>query len=508
MSFATHRTNRSRAERVTLWMALLSFFVVVPAAGEVPGVNAVASSAPAATTTWPGLIGVDYNPNHFPADKPFNDHDVFYVGTDPSAVPITNVYAELAQLKAAGFNTVRSYQTVEYAWIDIIQQAHRLGMSVVYEAVIPQNGADANINSAVSVLKNVIRVVGSTAFSDTVSLVFAGHENYSDTDIDYLTQAVGELRTALSDANVASVPVGSALVGGDLVTPGSLSDMQALIDSYSPSAPLAIDIYPFQYGVMPPREAARNTGLENSVAWDFERVKSQPFYAGSRPILMAETGWATTGTGEYAQYACYKPNDTLCRPGVDRAARYLQAVYRFVRNTDNQAGVLVFYAYDEPTKDPLHPDNAENHYGLFTSACTLKRRDTDLLPNRQFAVDSHRGCQGFVSGDFFTVSGSPTAQPPFTVTIEQTNPSTKESAAMRVLVPKRNRTNQSVRPWPYFLLFDGAHVIITDKASGASCPFTAAVTGSTITWTAGACSKPTYVVNCSGQNCYLPGTGF
>jgi hypothetical protein len=147
---------------------------------------------------WTGLIGVNYNPNHYPHGAAFNHHDVFYVGSVGNARPITNVYAELGQLKAAGFTTVRSYQTVEYSWIDIIRRANALGMYVVYEAAIPQNGNQTDIANAVSVLNNVIGAVGAPMFQNVVTLVFAGHENYSDSNIGYLTNAIRRLNPSLT----------------------------------------------------------------------------------------------------------------------------------------------------------------------------------------------------------------------------------------------------------------------------------------------------------------------
>ncbi|VEG90880.1 hypothetical protein [Legionella spiritensis] len=340
------------------------------------------------SSTWVGLIGVDYQPNHYPNGNAFNDHDVFYAGT-ANGQAITNVYAELSQLKAAGFSTVRSYQTVEYAWIDIITQASALNMKVVYEAVIPQNGSQADIDTAVTVLDNVIDAVGATTFQNTVILLFAGHENYSSTDINYLTSAVSQLQTALSGKSITNVPVGSALISGNLVTPSPAiaTDMATLINSYSADAPLGFDPYPFQWGVTPPDQAVTNTTLLNSIAWDYAQVQSQPFYVAPRPILMAETGWATSGSGSYAGYFCATNN--TCAPSVANAGTYLTALYSYVGNSANNSGALVFEAYDEPAKDPVNADNAENFYGVFDSNCNLKA--LSLLPDSSFSTAANPG---------------------------------------------------------------------------------------------------------------------
>jgi hypothetical protein len=507
------KAQQAKAEKLAQALGGTQGKVEGKASGERPatrlGATAPSASALSCATTWAGLIGVDYNPNHYSSGNTFNNHDVFYVGAaaNPAA---TNVYAELAQLKAAGFTAVRSYQTVEYAWIDLINSANSLGLSVVYEAVIPQNGSSADTSAAVTLLNNVLAAVGATVFNNTVILVLAGHENYSNTDISYLTSAVSALQTALTAAGASAVPVGSALVSGNLVTPGSPSDMQTLINSYSSCAPLGFDPYPFQWGVTPADQAASGSTLANSIAWDYAQVKQQSFYVSPRPILMAETGWATSGSGQYANYYCYGQND--CQPSVANAAAYLQAVYTFIGTAGNTSGVLVFEAYDEPAKDPAHADDAENHYGLFDSNCTLKNSNTNLLPNTAFVPANNPGCQGFTSGQTFAVVGTQpnnaTNQPPFTVAIAQTNPVTNQSGSMTVTVPNRNRTNQNVYPWPQFLAFNNATVTISGTTSGASCSVPATVNGSTITWGTVTCTNQQYLVNCNGLVCYLPWNNF
>ena len=467
---------------------------------------------PPGAPNWVGLIGIDYQPNHYPPGHIFNNHDVFFVGMDSTNAPVTNVYAELAQLKAAGFTVVRSYQTVPFSWIDLIKQANDLGLSVIYEAAIPQGGNQTSIDNAVEVLNDVIDVVGVPTFQNTVTLVFAGHENYSNTNVAYLTSAIGQLQNALAQQGLSAVPVGTALVSGNLVTPGSPSDMQTLISASSASAPLGFDPYPFQWGVTPADQAASNAGLTNSIAWDYVQVKQQPFYDGSKPILMAETGWATEGTGQWANYFCYLHN-IPCRPTVANAADYLQAVYRFVRTTSYTSSVLVFEAYDEPAKSPTHPDNAENHYGIFDSDCVLKDGNTNLLPNTGFDSGTNLGCQGFTEGTTFSISGTQPdnahSQPPFQVEIQQINQFTSEDASMNVTIPTMDRTDQSVHPWPYFLLFNGATVTITGMTSGASCTLNAQFVAGTITWDAPSCTdSPTYVVHCTGNNCFLPWNNF
>lgn len=468
---------------------------------------------PPSPPAWVGIIGIDYQPNHYPAGHVFNEHDVFFVGTNSSGDAVSNIYAELQQLKAAGFTHVRSYQTEPYAWIDLINQANALGLSVIYEAVIPQNGSTANITNATDTLTDVVNEVGISVFSDTVVLVLAGHENYSSSDVTYLTTAISQLQSTLSTLGVSSIPVGTALVSGDLVTPSSTTDMQTLITASSAEAPLGFDPYPFQWGVTPADEAASSAALTNSIAWDYAKVEAQSFYTSGKPILMAETGWATQGTGEWAGYYCYGNTTNPCEPSVSNTASYLQAVYSFVKNQSNNASVLVFEAYDEPAKSPTHPDNAENYYGLFDSDCTLKSSNTNLLPNTAFVTGTTQGCQGFTSGTTFTVSGTQngnaTNQPPFTVMITQTNPVTSADASFSATIPNADRTDTSVNPWPRFLLFDGATVEIAGVTSGASCSFTATLSSGVITWSTPSCTdSQQYPVSCTGSTCYLPWNNF
>ncbi|GGI88360.1 hypothetical protein [Legionella impletisoli] len=456
---------------------------------------------------WVGLIGIDYQPNHYPQGNAFNGHDVFYAGTINNS-PITNVYAELSQLKAAGFTTVRSYQTVEYSWIDIINQANALNMKVVYEAVIPQNGNQANITAAVNLLNHVIDTVGVSTFKNTVTLVFAGHENYSNSDINYLTSAVSQLISALKAKGITNVEVGSALVSGDLVTPSPAiaADMTALGNSYSAGAPWAFDPYPFQWGVTPPNQAVSNPTLINSIAWDYAKVNSQAFFqADKKTILMAETGWATSGVGTYAGYFCATSMSNPCQPSVANAGTYLTALYAYVKNTGNNSGALVFEAYDEPAKDPVNVDNAENFYGVFDTNCGLK--DVSLLPNTSFAIASNPACKGFINAALLSVvGGSVINQPQFSVQITQTNPGSMADANMTVPVATMNRTDANINPWPYFLVFNQAVVSMTGTGTGNTCNVTVSVAGGVITGFSAVSCTGANVVNCNvgDSACFLP----
>lgn len=497
-------------------------------------------------TSFDGLIGVDYQPDHYANPNQLNFHDVFIVGSltpaltnQAAPIPITNVFVELAQLKAAGFNTVRSYQTVDYAWVDIINQANRLGMKVIYEADIPQQTIDspyvggcptppANqdyIPCAQTVLNTVINTVTPEVFQNTVILVFAGHENYCNTgnniapctgvsNIPYLTNAVTSLKTTLTNAGVTT-PVGSAMLSEVFTTsdPGIISDMETLVNSYSPGAPLAFDPYPFQWGVTPAsavwlQPLSMTTQLSNSLAWDYLTVvgsanppamptaTAQSFYTpAGRTLLSAETGWATQGTT--AEYACNSPGP--CVPNIPNASTYYQALYQqsnaynFVATSAYPIGVLAFEAYDEPNKAITSPTTtAEAHYGLFDSNCVQKA--AGLVPNNIMVPDT--ACQGFSGGALLTIVGF---QHPYTLIIKQTNPVTNKSADITAT------SNGIAGPladaqWPRYLVFPGAKITIRGSNSCTSTVESISAPPQTITFSSiqTGCNCPSDGFN----NCY------
>ncbi|MFT4058715.1 MAG: hypothetical protein QM652_04110 [Legionella sp.] len=412
-------------------------------------------------TSWTGLIGVDYQPNHYPSGNTLNNHDVFYVGMNQKT-PITNIYAELSQLKAAGFNTVRSYQTTDYSWVDLINQANALSMHVIYEAVIPQTGSTADINAATNLLTTVIHTVGAAKFNNTVTLILAGHENYCDTcgpggnsNITYLTQAVSALQSI-----TPSIPVNSALVSGDLIAPPS-GDISTLVNSYNPSAPLGFDPYPFQWGV-PVAQAVQtvsSSSVINSIGWDYYQVEQQSFYAPPRSILMAESGWASAGTTNPG-YAC----GTHCMPSIANEATYLTALYQFVNTPSNNSGVLVFEAYDEPAKMP-GGTSMEDYYGMFDYNCNLKGpNNVNLLPNTSYSPGNNLGCQGFSGGALLTIVGFGTL---YTLIITQTNPITRKIANVTIS-SKGTADPLADAPWPQYLIFPGAKITIRGNPSCTS----------------------------------------
>lgn len=451
-----------------------------------------------ASTTWPGLIGVNYQPNHYTTNNAFNFHDVFYVGNSPAGptgTAITNTYMEIAQLKAAGFTAVRSYQTTDYSWIDIINSANALSMKVIYEASIPFNGDSSDITTATSLLSSIISNVGTSIFNNTVILVLAGHENYCDTcgpggasNIAYLTNAVASLQST------TTVPVGSAVVAGNLVTPSPsiTTDMTTLINAYSATAPLGFDPYPFQWGVQVANavETIVNTAAVNSIGYDYYNVLQNFPTFSARPILMAESGWATAGTTNPG-YACNTPGP--CTPSVANQQSYLTALYAFVNTTANNAALLVFEGYDEPAKVP-GGTSMEDYYGVFDANCNVKTTSFKM-PKPDLSLVTQHGCQGYVNGALLTVVGG--FSHPYTVIIKQTNPTTGADASIMVKNPTGNAGPIADAPFPYYLVYKNATVTIRGNSPSSCTSKIKAISNQKITFS-GNCNCP----NNGANNCF------
>ena len=437
-----------------------------------------------------GLIGTDYQPNHYAAGHTFNDHDVFYVGMN-GGTPITNVYAELSQLQAAGFTVVRSYATTEYTWAEIINDANTLNLNVIYEASIPSTGNSQSIQSAVAILTNVLTATTPSVFKNKVILVYAGHENYNNANEPYICSAIHALQ------KTTTVPVGNAFLSGDLMAPPS-GDISKILNCSSTSAPASFDPYPFQWGAPIATAVTDGTsgqGTINSIQYDYFQV-NQNGVAGSRPIFMAESGWATSGTTNPG-YACGTSGYPPCAPSVANAASYLTALYAFVNKAANKAGLLAFEAYDEPAKGSS--TNMETYYGMFDSDCNLKGpNNTALLPNTNFVPANNHGCQGFSQGALLVVQGG-FGHDPLSVSITtNTNPETSVSSP--ITLNNFSANTQSYNDggaWPYFMVFTGATVNISGNNGPAPCTETISSIDSSQNITfSGSC-------NCTGNVCFF-----
>jgi hypothetical protein len=457
--------------------------------------NVATTSTTVVSDNIKGSAGVDYDPSHYAVNNSgigyFNGHNVFYTSADK-----TNIYAELQQLKTAGFTSIRAYETSPYTWIEIINQAHLLGMKVIYEANIPCANAPLctgnadSIKQAVTLLKNLITDVTPTVFGNTVTLVFAGHENFNENDLSYLQQAIKDLQNALSTNGLGNIPVGSALISPDLTNPPPR--ISKLIASYSANAPLAFDPYPMQWGV-PIANAVNDSNQIQSISNDYLKVKAQSFYTPGRTILMAETGWpgafsAPPPPYSYPTgYSCTGWPAAIgpCEPRVANEKSYFPEIYDFVNISTNNAAVLSFLAYDQPAKGInlagiYDPNSVEIYYGLFDSTCTSK--GAALVPNN---ISVSGGCSGYEAGGIIIVNGLtgsifPPTQPSFNVQI--THP------AINVNVPSNTGDNQSYFPWPHFLVYN----------SSTSTKTKLTITGSTIPITI--CSVDVSVAVPTGNN--------
>lgn len=422
-------------------------------------------------------IGVDYAPNHYPDGiaNLFNTQSIFYTAGNPAT---TNIYAELVQLKEAGFQSVRMYGDLPAAnWIETINQASALDMFVVYEALIPEGGSSTDIAAAQAELTAVITAVGSAKFSATVLLVFAGHENYDNTNEAYLQSAVAALQSTLEQNNASSVPVSIAFISEDLTSsdPHIIADMGLLIQSFGDEAPIAMDTYPYQWGIPNP-DSVTSVATEQSIAWNYATIAAKPYATAPNPtipprtLLMAETGWAgaistlPSPPPPYyypVGYACASgsPPYGACQTGITPFAEtYYPLLYAFVNDPANSSGLLAFEAYDEPSKDLVNANSAENFYGVFDSNCNQKA--AALVPNNIMVTEA--GCQGYTDGALLVVFGTTTPgnpQPAFTVV--NTLPS------MTVNVPP------TVSTWPFLLVYNGASITITGVAH--TCSFGATI---------------------------------
>lgn len=409
-------------------------------------------------------IGVNYAPNHYPdgALNSFNIQSIFYTEGNPAT---TNIHAELVQLKAAGFQSVRMYGALPPAnWIETINQARALNMNVIYEALIPENGGSAAIAAAQTELTAVITAVGSAQFSATVLLVFAGHENYNGANEAYLQAAVSALQTTLDQHNAGTVPVSIAFLSEDLTstTPSIIADMGLLIKSFGDDAPIAMDTYPYQWGIPNP-DSVDNASVQQSIAWNYKTIAAEPYAQPPNPtipprtLLMAESGWAGAIATQPSPpppysyptgYACAGSNS--CQTGVSYAEVYYPLLYAFVNNPANSSGLLAFEAYDEPSK-VVDQTSAEDYYGVFDSNCFQK--SAALVPNNIMVAET--GCQGYTDGALLVVNGTtPPAQPAFTIV--STLPS------MTINVPS------TLSNWPFLLVYNGAAITLTGASHTCS----------------------------------------
>jgi hypothetical protein len=268
--------------------------------------------------------------------------------------------------------------------------------------------------------------------------------------------------------------------------------MTTLINAYSATAPLGFDPYPFQWGVQVANavETIVNTAALNSIGFDYYNVLQNFPTFSTRPILMAESGWATAGTTNPG-YACNTPGP--CTPSVANQQSYLTALYSFVNTTANNAALLVFEGYDEPAKVADETD-MEDYYGVFDQNCNVKT-SSFKMPKPDLTLVTQHGCQGYVNGALLTVVGG--FGHPYTVVIKQTNPTTGADASITVKNPTGNAGPIADAPFPYYLVYKNATITIRGNAPSSCTSKVTSISNQKITFT-GNCNCP----NNQQNNCF------
>jgi len=435
--------------------------------------------------TWSTLKVIDYSPSHYPYINQngaaiqydgtlLNTYDTYFSNAQvladfPDAAthgPYVNylhdqvalvqglIYDDLQQLYAAGFRGVRLYGDSPLESIATILAAQQLSQQpgndpfyVCYEVPVTVATMQQYLNNIpglftnltwatpagqagqtegqLQVLHYVINIVGAKVFSQTVPVVYFGHEDLigpssgltpSNCSVPLIQWGINATRSILQQelGNNPLPAVTNALLAG-LVVDGSEQEITNLMQTIQtdPNAPIAYDVYPFQYGsryynvlqgstyvdandwtTAPPAvsqwqvaDTVTKADLQWSLQWMTDQVNQLWHPGGSATAyqIIAETGWASSG------------QHTLNPP--DPNSRYVvgdfsdaQAYYNQLLSTGfevNNVPVVPFEAFDEPLKagDGAAANGisaalitAENHYGIFGWS-GIPKYFADSLPN-------------------------------------------------------------------------------------------------------------------------------
>lgn len=378
-------------------------------------------------------LGVDYSPNHYP-DKDGRNYQAS-----------GNMYPELKQLKAAGFNTVRMYGQPAINWIKLIKYANQLKMYVVYQLALCQadnTGAclplsqnkkfSDNLTYEIAKLKQVIDRVGVNTFLSTVKLILVGNEIFwnsgSTTNGQLLANAISSVQKNLPSKlkNVLPISIslqadvwvcGNAPKGSCAIKKG----LDELASALPTGSPITINVYPFQWQKMTASSAigsgtytddplcSGKDGGNHSIACYVQNIHR--YY--KKPIAIAETGWASAGDYVVCGQGVPLPTSTKnclslqksdpsrygacnCVTGnINNAQTYYSALYNYIKSNpvdengkaifDKAVPLLAFMAFDQPTKTTVTRMLSENNYGVFNMYCALKKSNSadakNLLPN-------------------------------------------------------------------------------------------------------------------------------
>ncbi|MHC1726705.1 MAG: hypothetical protein AB9866_11960 [Syntrophobacteraceae bacterium] len=203
--------------------------------------------------------------------------------------PGITIYANLEQLKKAGFKGVRLYAPTPKVYIETILAASKLGMKVYMTVAIPdlENSLAGSVKAreqalyktltrqtspgvpegSVQCLHYVINVVGKSTFSKTVPLIFVGNESlvqsktnkdpvYKDSNcsVPELRWGINLVRAVLAKelAGESLPAVTTPLVAGQIVQASNqvYPEVATLVKTIQKDskAPIAYTVYPFQWG--------------------------------------------------------------------------------------------------------------------------------------------------------------------------------------------------------------------------------------------------------------------
>ena len=121
--------------------------------------------------------------------------------------------------------------------------------------------------------------------------------------------------------------------------------------------------------------AAVHRAKEHAIA-EYKSVSDYMKSLGiDKPIHIGETGWASSSDGFFGT------------EGSKAADEYKQGLYhKLIREWTNKEGISCFYfeAFNEPWKHAKNPNDAENHFGLFTVNGKAKYALWDLVDKQVF----------------------------------------------------------------------------------------------------------------------------
>lgn len=416
---------------------------------------------PLLDTTFQNNLGTD-----FPLPASYGTYVNYLQGT-----PQITIKNDFRQLQAAGFDGVRLYASPPNVYIAAILAAAELTAEapskpfyVEYEVAAPDLSANFNVGSVASRINGlfqnevnanppegafqslhyVIQIVTPKVFSQVVPLVYFTHENLvstngeggkmtdDNTSTPLLRWGINATRALLAK-ELAGNPLPSvttALLVGHVVQV-SLDvqpEVKTLVDviQHDPNAPIAYDVYPFQWANRyfneqhdyvndnnniipnaypvgnggkisyydrtarggdewtsgpPPSyvtdpiphtipDTVNDAGLMWSLQWSSDRVNwiwgHLAHGTDTTKQVIAETGWASTQ--EYTQKE--SPSGGAIGKLVTGTQADAKLYYSTLAGMGFKIGntpVMYFSAYDEPLKTSnAHPHMfSENHYGIF-----------------------------------------------------------------------------------------------------------------------------------------------